>query len=100
MVNAARRFARTSVLRFQTAVYNAAPPDVEIEARVLRGGHTVLTMPATKLPTVSAPDPARLPYWAEIDLGPLSPGKYVLQVTAIDRGTKSRASQQASFVVE
>ena len=99
MVNAARRFARGSVLRFQTCVYNAGH-DVEIEARVLTGDRTVIALPAAKVTVAAAADPARLPYWAEINLGKLSPGKYVLQVTASDRGTKGRASQQSRFVVE
>ncbi len=100
MVNAARRFARTSVLRFQTTVYNASHTDVEIEARVLRGDRAVVLMPAAKVPTDTTKDLKRLPYWAEIDLGQLSPGRYVLQVTAVDRKTKASASQQSSFVVE
>jgi VWFA-related protein len=105
MVNAARRFARGSVLRFQTTVYNAthadaARPDVEIEARVLGGDRTVVLMPAARVPTDTTKDLARLPYWAEIDLGRLPPGRYVLQVTAVDRQTRSAASQQSSFVVE
>ncbi|HEY0380160.1 MAG TPA: hypothetical protein VGC87_24820, partial [Pyrinomonadaceae bacterium] len=104
-VNASRRFARTSVLRFQTFIYNAshtdaARPDIEIHARVLNGNRTLIAMPAAKLPTDTTADPSHLPYWAEIDLGQLSPGKYVLQVTATDRKTKSSASQRVGFVVE
>jgi VWFA-related protein len=104
-VNASRRFARTSVLRFQTSVYNAAHttaarPDIEIHARVLLGTRTLIATPAAKLPTDTTTDPSRLPYWAEIDLGQLPPGKYVLQVTATDRKTKSTASQRVGFVVE
>ncbi len=101
MVNAARRFARTSALRFQTTVYNTARnADVEIEARVLGGGRAVVVMPAVKLPIGTAADPSRVPYWAEIALGKLPPGRYVLQVTASDRRTRGRASQQSGFVVE
>jgi VWFA-related protein len=104
-VNASRRFARTSVLRFQTSVYNAAQttaahPDIELHARVLSGTRTLIMIPAAKLPTDTTGDPSRLPYWAEIDLAQLSPGKYVLQVTATDRKTKSTASQRVGFVVE
>ncbi len=100
MVNAARRFARTSVLRFQTTVYNAPHTDVEIEARVFSGNRAVVAMSPAKLPTGTTADPTRLPYWAEIDLAKLPPGKYALQVTAIDRKTKSSASQRVGFVVE
>ncbi|HKQ53727.1 MAG TPA: VWA domain-containing protein, partial [Pyrinomonadaceae bacterium] len=107
MIDVDRRFPRSSVLRFQTYVYNAhsatggAAPDVEILARVLqRDGRPAVTVAPARLPTDTTKDQRRLPYWAEIDLGQLSPGRYVLQVTAVDRKTKSSASQQSSFIVE
>jgi VWFA-related protein len=105
MVNVARRFPRSSVLRFQTYVYNAAQegsasPNVEIEARVLRDNRTVVVMPPVTLPVDIVRDRTRLPYWAEIALGQLPPGRYTLRVTATDRATKATASQQAGFVVE
>lgn len=103
MVDVDRRFARTSVLRFQTYLYNAAhsgkPVDVEIQTRVIRDGRAVVTMPAATLPT-AAKDPARLPYWAELSLDQLPPGRYALQVTAIDRASKVSTSQTATFIVE
>jgi len=106
-VDVDRRFPRTSVLRFQTYVYNApgggsgAAPDVEIQVRVLlRDGRPALTVAPARLPTDTTKDFRRLPYWAEVALDQLPPGKYVLQVTAIDRKTKSSASQQSSFIVE
>jgi VWFA-related protein len=104
MVNVTRRFNRSSALRFQTYIYNAAHgfarPNVEIEARVLRGVHPVIIMPVAVVPTGTTPDQTRLPYWAELNLSQLPPGRYTLQVTAIDRATKESASQQASFIVE
>ncbi|MDT5121788.1 MAG: hypothetical protein QOC96_1270 [Acidobacteriota bacterium] len=97
-------FARTSVLRFQTYVYNAArgatAPDVWIETQVLRDGRQVVAMPASKVPTEGSADLSRLPYWAEVGLAQLPTGRYVLQVTATDRATKSSASQRVSFVIE
>ncbi|HWT03541.1 MAG TPA: VWA domain-containing protein [Pyrinomonadaceae bacterium] len=104
-VNASRRFARASLLRFQTSVYNAthsdtARPDIEIHARVLRADRAVISLPTAKLPTDTTPDPTHLPYWAEVYLGQLPPGKYVLQVTATDRKAKSSTSQRVGFVVE
>ena len=102
-----RRFPRSSVLRYQTYVYNAprgaggAEPDVEIQARVLqRDGRPAVTVAPARLPTDTTKDLTRLPYWAEVALDNLPPGKYVLQVTAVDRKTRSSASQQSSFVVE
>jgi len=100
-----QRFPRSSVLRFQTYVYNApragAAPDVEIQARVLqRDGRPAVTVAPAPLPTDTTKDLARLPYWAEVALEQLPPGKYLLQVTAVDRKTRSSVSQQSSFVVE
>ena len=104
MVDVDQHFARTSVLRYQTYVYNAVrgalPADVEIQTQVLRDHRAVVTMPPMKLPTDTTKDLARFPYWAEVWLNQLPPGRYALQVTAIDRATKNSASQTASFVVE
>jgi VWFA-related protein len=105
MVNVAHRFPRSSVLRFQTYVYNAthegvASPNVEIEARVLRDNHSIIVMPPMMLPVNTVTDKTRLPYWAEVPLAQLPPGRYTLRVTATDRTTRSVTSQQTSFVVE
>lgn len=105
MVNVAHRFPRSSVLRFQTYVYNAAhaasaSPNVEIEARVLRDNRPVIVMPPMLLPVDTVTDKTRLPYWAEVPLTQLPPGRYILRVTATDRTTRSVTSQQTSFVVE
>lgn len=105
MVDVDHRFARSSVLRFQLYIYNAArgsqaSPDVEIQTRVLGANGVVVTMAPAKLPTDTTKDLTRLPYWSEIALAQLPPGRYVLQVTAIERATKASTSQRAAFVVE
>ena len=105
MVNVDRRFPRSSVLRFQTYVYNAprgggAVPDVDIQARVLRDDRPVMTVAPARLPTDTTKDLTRLPYWSEIALDKLPPGKYMLQVTALDLKTKGSVSQQSGFVIE
>jgi VWFA-related protein len=107
MIDVDRRFTRSSVLRFQTYVYNAArgsaptnAPDVEIQTRVFRDNQVVVNAATVKLPTDTTKDLARLPYWAEIALDQLPPGRYALRATAIDRTTKASTSQQSSFVVE
>jgi VWFA-related protein len=104
-VDVDHRFPRSSVLRFQTYVYNAgrsagARPDVWIQAQVLRDGRQVVSLPASKVPTEGSPDATRLPYWAEIGLEQLPAGRYFLQVTATDRATGASVSQRSNFVVE
>jgi VWFA-related protein len=104
MVNADRHFEKGSVLRFQSYIYNAAPaaggPEIDIQARVFRNDVVVMTLPAARVPNASTNDSTRLPYWAEIALEKFPAGKYVLEVTTIDRRTKATAMQQASFVVD
>jgi hypothetical protein len=110
MVDVDRRFTRASVVRFQTYIYNAGRggggaassslPDVEIQTRVFRDNRAIVTLAPAKLPTDTTKDLTRLPYWAEIGLDQLPPGKYALQVTAIDRTTKASVSQRTTFVVE
>lgn len=103
-VDVDHRFQRTSVLRFQTYVYNAArgasAPDVWIQAQVLRDDRQIVALPAIKVPTDSSPDATRLPYWAEIGLEQLPAGRYMLQVTANDRVAGTSISQRSNFVVE
>lgn len=99
-----RRFARDSVLRFQTYVYNASrnsgAPDVWIDARVLRGNHPVVVVSPNRIPPEVVKDPAQLPYWSEIALAGLSPGFYTLQVSATDRIGGRSASQRITFLVQ
>src|SRR5258705_8079 len=64
-VNINLRFARSSVLRYQTYLYNVAEgmaPDIEIQERVLQDGKTFITMPARKVPTDPMKDHASVPY--------------------------------------
>lgn len=103
-VDVDHRFARTSALRFQTYIYNASltagVPDVEIQAQVLYDNRAVMTKASVKLPTDSTKDLSRLPYWSEIALDRLPPGRYALQLVVTDRVAKSTATQTTSFVVE
>jgi hypothetical protein len=89
-VDVDHRFQRTSVLRFQTYIYNAA--------RV--AGPQVLAMAPSKIPPEVTNDPALLPYWTEISLNRLPSGNYTLQVSATDRATNHHTSQTISFSVE
>jgi VWFA-related protein len=104
VVDVDHRFARTSVLRFQTYVYNAARSggrevsDVQVQAQVFRGTTPLITTQPLKVPSTA--DPARLPFWSELSLEQLPPGRYVLQVTATDRTTNRTAAERVGFSVE
>lgn len=98
IVDVDHRFARTSVLRFQTYVYNAAGGDVQLQAQVFRGPTPLITTQPFKVPLTA--DPARLPFWSELCLEQLPPGRYVLQLTATDRTTNRTAVERVGFSVE
>lgn len=102
IVDVDHKFARTSVLRFQTYIYNsttgASGPDVWVEANILRNNKQVFRMSPAHVPATN--DPLRLPYWTEIPLNQLSSGRYVLQVSATDRVKNSITSRQISFSIE
>jgi VWFA-related protein len=106
IVDVDHRFARASILRFQTYVYNAARAgegsagshEVQVQAQVFRGTTPLITTSPAKAPV--AADPARLPFWSELSLEQLPPGRYVLQVTATDRKINRSAVERISFYVE
>jgi len=103
-VDVDHRFARTSVLRYQTYVYNAARnaggPNVWIDARVLRGSQQVMIVAPGRIPSDVSPDSWRLPYWSEIALNQLPPGSYTLQVSASDKTSGTSMSQRVVFTIE
>ena len=105
VLSVGRRFARTSWVRLTTFIYNAAhaadsKPDVALQVQVFRDDQPVFTAPLVKLSTEGVPDTSRIPYAAELGLASFPPGRYVLQVTAIDRSSKTNATQRTSFAVE
>ena len=103
-VDVDHRFPRTSVLRFQTYVYNASrtggAPDVWVQAKVRRGNQSVAETAPNKIPPDVSNDPASLPYWTEIALNQLPAGRYTLEVIATDRAANSNASQTIAFSVD
>ncbi|HVS83205.1 MAG TPA: VWA domain-containing protein [Pyrinomonadaceae bacterium] len=128
-LNVDHRFARSSHLRFLTFVYNAvgtnpvvptpqspdgrggnaaiiptsstgAGPDLAVQVQVFRDNEPVITDPVHKVSVEGIADLSRLPYAAELALSSLQPGRYVLQVTVIDRIAKTSASQRFNFEVE
>ncbi|MCM3905516.1 MAG: VWA domain-containing protein [Pyrinomonadaceae bacterium] len=100
-----RQYQRNSVLRFIFFVYNAARtpadshPDVAAQVQVLRDNQPVITTALKKIGTEGV-DPERLPYAADLSLVDLPAGQYVLQVTAVDRVSKTSASQQNRFSIQ
>jgi hypothetical protein len=102
IVDVDHRFARTSILRFQTYVYDAARgkngPEVWIQTQVFRDRRQVMSIAPDEVPLTT--DATRLPYWSEIPLATLPPGQYVLLVSANDRIGKRSATQRIKFSVD
>lgn len=104
-LSASHRFNRQSNLRFLVFAYNSAPaptdknPDVAIQVQVVRDNQPVVTTALRKLATEGVTDLTRLPYAAEIPLGELQPGRYLLKVTLIDRVSKQSTTRQTNFDV-
>jgi VWFA-related protein len=102
-VNAGRRFARRSRLRFQTfldAPPGVAPADLLLEVRVRGGDGIVLNLPPGTRPRASDADPRRFPFSGEFALERLAAGRYVLQISAADPRTKAGVVREVSFIVE
>jgi VWFA-related protein len=102
LVNVTQRFERTSALRYQTYLYNVSggnAADVEIEARVLQDGQTIVALPPARVPMLALKDNA-VPYWSELSLATLRPGYYQLQVTATDKRSMNVAVQRLHFMVQ
>lgn len=101
-----RHFTRDAHLRFLTFIYNAtapgaqgASPDVVIQIQILRNDQPVVTDELRKV-AIEGQDYSRIAYGAEIALDTLTIGRYVLQVSAIDRIAKTSATQRVNFTVE
>jgi VWFA-related protein len=104
-LSASHRLKRDSTLRFLIFAYNTAistvdqKPDVAVQVQVIRDDQPVITTALRKISTDGVADLARLPYAAEISLNELLPGRYILQVTIIDRVSKQSTSRQTHFDV-
>ena len=101
-----RRFARSSHALLQLYIYNATrratgdAPDVELEIKILRDKRAVMNAPPHKVSLATGSDPARIFYAAELPLGSMTPGVYLLQVTVTDRAAKTSATRELDFYVE
>jgi VWFA-related protein len=99
-------FALNSHLSFLTFIYNAAlgldgksPPNLWLQARLLRGGQIVKTTPMKIVP-VASQDFRRIPFGGEITLDSIPSGQYVLEITVDDQIAKTSVSQQTKITVE
>jgi hypothetical protein len=96
------RFARDSAIRFDGHIYNAtggenSKPDVAVQLQILRDRQPVVTTPLQRVPDNQSP--AALGFGGNLSLQRLPAGRYVLIVTAIDRVSKTSASQQTRFEI-
>jgi VWFA-related protein len=104
-LSASHRFNRESTLRFLVFAYNMAlssadqQPDIAVQVQVIRDDQPVITTALRKLSTEGVTDVMRLPYAAEIPLSTLLPGRYLLQVSLIDRLAKQSTMRQTHFDV-
>jgi hypothetical protein len=104
-LSAGHSFKRESTLRFLIFAYNATlspadqKPDIAVQVQVIRDDQPVITTALRKVNVEGVTDLERLPYAAEIPLAELAPGRYVLQVSLIDRVSKQSTSRQTHFDV-
>ena len=104
-LRAGNRFSQRDSLRFVAIIYNATsvtgvPPDVAIQVQVVRDDQPVVTAPLKKVSLEGANDLKRIPYAAELSLAGLPPGRYMLQVSIVDRLSKTSATRQTRFDIE
>jgi hypothetical protein len=72
---------------------------VLMQARLLRGGQVLKTMPMQRV-SLETQDLARLPFGGEIPLDSMPTGQYVIEIIATDQIAKTSASQKARITVE
>jgi len=96
-------FKAGSILRYQTYLYGSSTENLtnlEVRAGVLRNDRPVMMTPQTKVPYINATNQRGMPYWSEIPLSSLSPGRYLLVVTISDPKAHTSTSQQINFRIE
>jgi hypothetical protein len=98
-------FSAEGFLRFMVLVYNAAlaaadsKPDVAVQVQIVRNEQPVTTSALKKISVEGITDLTKIPYAAEVSLKGLPAGRYLLQVTVVDRISKKSASQQSRFEI-
>ena len=74
-------------------------PDIAVQVQVIRDDQPVITTALRKVNTDGLADIVRIPYAAEVPLSELLPGRYLLQVSLIDRVSKQSTTRQTHFDV-
>ncbi|HEV8367360.1 MAG TPA: VWA domain-containing protein [Pyrinomonadaceae bacterium] len=103
MLSPSHRFRSDSTLRLLVFAYNTTvsptehKADLAVQVQVIRDDQPVLTTPLRQISTENLPDMARIPYAADIPLTDFRPGRYLLQVTIIDRTSKQSATRDTHF---
>lgn len=102
VVRVDHRFKRNSFLRFLLFIYTQSnvPPDIAVQIQVVRSDQPVITTSLRSVSTEGIPDVKKLPYAADLSLKQLPAGRYLLKVTAMDRNSKSVASESTRFEIE
>lgn len=102
VVRVDHRFKRNSFLRFLLFIYTQSnvPPDIAVQIQVVRSDQPVITTSLRSVSTEGIPDAKKLPYAADLSLKQLPAGRYLLKVTAMDRNSKSVASESTRFEIE
>lgn len=70
-----------------------------LQLQLANYGQPVVTKPLVKVPTNGVADLMRIPYGEYFELAGLPAGRYVLQVNAIDRVSKTTATQQTGLII-
>jgi len=78
----------------------ASSPDLAVQVQLFRDNEPVMTKPLHRISIDAKSDVRRLPYAAEVDLGGLQAGRYLLLITVIDRVAKASASQKFVFRID
>ncbi len=105
-MRADHHYHRGASLHFQINIYNAkvgpvtSTPDLVMELQVLRDRQPVITLPERQIAITSSQTTDEIRTGGEFSLKELTPGRYVLLITVIDRIAKTSASQQIRFEIE
>ena len=104
ILRANHRFRGDDGFRFLVYAYNAAltnsKPDLVVQALVMRDRMPIITTTFLKVPTADLASTEGIPISADLPLKSLTPGRYVLRITVIDRIARLSASQEMRMEIQ